>query len=443
MNKKVRKAVSIVLQHEDEVFFIKRQNFLKAFPGYTAFPGGKVDPADKKEDEERTLLNTLFREGKEELGVDLEFCLSQDPNSSIVKIAKATSPPFNPLRFETYFYLINLSEKIEFDVDENEAKEFGWLRPQVILDEYKSGKRLLVGPVKSVFEILERNVQIENSKFYDFDEGRDYTMPTIEPLKNLIQVMPLSNTILPATRTNSFIIGDDIQILIDPSPKNREELSKYLEKVKGYNIDKIFITHHHKDHHQFATQVSKELNLPLYISKDSHQRIENLYGVSYFEGIEIVIASEGDIVGNWLGQEVRVYEIPGHDEGHLGLAPESMSWFLVGDLFQGVGTVVVGGEEGDMSKYMNSLQRVIDLKPNCVIPSHGIPLGGTNILEKTLLHRKLREKQIKELAENGHSIDEILKIIYFDIPDSVVKYAKANIESHLKKLSKDIGNKRS
>ena len=441
MNKKVRKAVSIVLQHEDEIFFIKRQNFLKAFPGYTSFPGGKVDPLDKDDNEERTLLNTLFREAKEELGVDLEFYLSQFPKSTITQIAKATSPPFNPLRFETYFYLINLSEKIEFDVDENEAYEFGWLKPQVILDEYKKGMRLLVGPVKSVFETLASKVQA--GEFHDFDENRDYTMPIIEPLKNLIQVMPLSNTIFPATRTNSFIIGDESQILIDPSPKNREELNKYLKEIKTYNIDKVFITHHHKDHHQFATEVAIELNLPMYISKDSHERIGRLYGLSYFDGIQIVIAGEGDIVGRWLGQEVKVYEIPGHDEGHLGLAPESLSWFLVGDLFQGVGTVVVGGEEGDMSKYMDSLQKVIDLKPNCVIPSHGIALGGTNILEKTLLHRKLREKQISDLANKGHNVEEILKIIYFDIPDSVVKYAKANIESHLQKISKEKNGKRS
>jgi glyoxylase-like metal-dependent hydrolase (beta-lactamase superfamily II)/8-oxo-dGTP pyrophosphatase MutT (NUDIX family) len=436
MNNKVRKAVSIILQHGNEVFFIKRQNYLKAFPGYTAFPGGKVDLIDKDEDEEKTLLNTLFREAKEELGVDLKCCLSGNEKNSIYKIAKATSPPFNPLRFETYFYLIKLSEKIEFDVDENEAQEFGWLRPEVILEQFNSGKRLLVGPVRKVFEnlVLDKKDDLD---FFDFDIGRDHTMPVIEPLKNIFQVMPLSNTILPATRTNSFVIGDKNKVLLDPSPKTKDELTKYLIEIKKYPIDKIFITHHHKDHHQFATDVARELQVPIYISKDSQERIEKLYGESYFSKIEVVLAKEGDVLGEWLGQNINVYEIPGHDEGHLGIAPDSLSWFLVGDLFQGVGTVVVGGDEGDMAKYMKSLQKVINLKPNCVIPSHGIALGGTNILEKTLLHRKLREKQIKDLTEKGHSIDEILKIIYFDIPASVVKYARANIESHLQKLSEE------
>ena len=87
-----------------------------------------------------------------------------------------------------------------------------------------------------------------------------------------------------------------------------------------------------------------------------------------------------------------------------------------------------------MQKYLESLRKVISMKPSCVIPSHGIALGGTFILEKTLKHRMLREKQIFELHTKGLSIDEILNLIYFNIPKQVIKYARKNIESHLDKL---------
>jgi hypothetical protein len=83
---------------------------------------------------------------------------------------------------------------------------------------------------------------------------------------------------------------------------------------------------------------------------------------------------------------------------------------------------------------MNSLQKVILLKPECVIPSHGIPLGGVTILEKTYAHRQMREQQIWDLVKKGHDENEILSSLYFDIPEPILKYAMANIKSHIKKL---------
>ena len=87
-----------------------------------------------------------------------------------------------------------------------------------------------------------------------------------------------------------------------------------------------------------------------------------------------------------------------------------------------------------MAKYMDSLQKVIDLDPKCVVPSHGVALGGTNILQKTMEHREMREKQILKLFKLGKNINQILDEIYFNIPSKVRKYAAANIQSHLKKL---------
>lgn len=429
---KIRKAVSIIFIHKEEIFFIKRQNFLNAFPGYTAFPGGKVDECDEEGTLSDTLMNTLRRETKEELGIDI---VNEKKIDSINKIAKATSPSFNPLRFETYFFAIKISEKINFNVDENEAMEYGWIKPEKILDEFDQGKRLMVGPVRDVYSKLIKN--IDDKTFIDLDSGCEHPMPQVEFIKDLIQVMPLSNTIFPATRTNSFIIGDNQKVLIDPSPKNLEELNTYIQTLREYKIEKILITHHHKDHHQYATNIAKLFKIPIYISRDSQQRIEVIYGIDYFKNIKLYNLQEGDIIAQWLGEDIRIYEIPGHDEGHLGIAPTSLKWFLVGDLFQGIGTVVVGGDEGNMDKYMNSLQKIIDLNPKCVIPSHGIALGGVNILKKTYDHRVMREKQILELHNSGKNIEEILTKLYSSIPRSVIKYARQNIESHLIKLKKE------
>ncbi|MEC7540770.1 MAG: hypothetical protein VX759_07300, partial [SAR324 cluster bacterium] len=39
-------AVSSVFFFQDQIFVVVRQNHLEAFPGYHAFPGGKIDSQD-------------------------------------------------------------------------------------------------------------------------------------------------------------------------------------------------------------------------------------------------------------------------------------------------------------------------------------------------------------------------------------------------------------
>ena len=65
-----------VFVYKDQVFTIKRQNYLSVFPGYTAFPGGKVDKEDKAHDFELPnifngydpyLIIALDREMQEEI----------------------------------------------------------------------------------------------------------------------------------------------------------------------------------------------------------------------------------------------------------------------------------------------------------------------------------------------------------------------------------------
>ena len=103
---------------------------------------------------------------------------------------------------------------------------------------------------------------------------------------------------------------------------------------------------------------------------------------------------------------------PGHDEGQLSIYPENLNWMIVSDLIQTVGTVVIQSPEGNMKKYFESLEKVIQMNPKVVIPSHGIAMGGTDKLKITLDHRKMREKQIKELWFAGKDEEQILNNVY-------------------------------
>ncbi len=430
MAQKIRKAVSLVFRNKSKVFFIKRQNFLHHFPGYIAFPGGKVGAEDEEADD--PLFEAACREAQEELGIDVKDAIKSGSILRWRKIAIATTPDFNPYRFETYFILFETKTKFRFKVDTNEAAESGWVDPYDIVRKYNAGEALLVPPVRKMYSLLSESHKFD--EVVDFDIDRPKGLAQVESIKNLLQLMPKSNTLPPAERTNCFVIGDGAKICVDPSPKDTEEYRSLIATLEKHQLDKIIITHHHGDHHQFAPQVANHFKLPLYMSLETKNLIIAKKGEDYFLDCEIVLVEEGDTLGQWIGQSIKAYRIPGHDIGHIGLAPEKLNWFIVGDLFQGVGTVVVGGEEGNMKDYFESLKKVISLSPQCVIPSHGIALGGTNILQRTLEHRKLREKQILDLYLKQPDPSYILKTLYFDIPRHLHSYAMANIRSHLKKL---------
>ncbi len=440
---KIIDAVSIVMTCGDEIFAIQRQNYLKAFPGYWAFPGGKVE----KEDQSRTFTHPLLekmdhrlfaavvREGKEELGIDLSDEIEAGRVDDVNFLGLAITPDFNPYRFATYFFKIHFKHKVAFKVDENEALHASWTKASNLLKMYDQGLLLAVPPVIKVIETLGKDPSVQTISDLNFDYDSTKYVPYIESLKSVRQIMPLSHTLPPATRTNAFLIGDDRspKVLIDPSPKDLTEYQKFKNTLNLFGFDKIMLTHHHPDHHQHSVDLAREYKVSMLMSEDTHKRLTSR-DPQYFDGVQVQIIKEGDVITQWLGRELLVWAIPGHDEGQLAVAPKDMTWFLAGDLFQGVGTVVIGGDEGDMSKYFKTLERIIVLNPKVIFPSHGIGLGGVSILERTLEHRRVRENQIVTLHAEGKSEEEMLQIIYEDVPKELWPFARMNIQKHLVKL---------
>lgn len=437
----MKESVSAVFTTQDQVFFIKRQNYLAVFPGYYAMPGGKVDQTDSTESLPGSIwpahikpqvLHALIREVKEELNYDLLEEIAKGEVLSIDDIGIAITPEFNPYRFKNYYIKITLKNPKEFNIDINEA-EFGeWNTPKNLVDRYRAGLVLAVPPAVTLLKTFEQNPQHNTPIDMTLPHDPETEVPMIESICGVRQYLPLSHTFPPANRTNSFIIGDDDQVkyLIDPSPRDEVELAKFLKSVDKVGFDRIFITHHHPDHYEFSRDIALRYKVPMEMSQFTY----TIIGEKYFEGIEINLRKEGDVITKSLGQDVRVYEVPGHDEGQLALAPDNMSWFLAGDLIQTIGTVVIGGPEGDMQKYFHSLNRVITLNPKNIIPSHGIIIGGTNKIVQTLQHRQEREDQIKELLGMGRSVNEILEVIYVGLKPELLPYALKTIEAHITKI---------
>lgn len=437
----MKESVSAVFTTSDEVYFIKRQNYLMVFPGYHATPGGKVDSTDSTEAFTHKIwpshinpkiLHALVREVKEELNYDMHAGIEHGEIESIHDIGIAITPEFNPYRFKNYYFKIKLKKKIIFAFDSAEVEYAEWATPKQLLDRYHKGEILAVPPAVTLLKKFVEDHSFVTPIIMTLPHDPETEVPMIESISGVRQFLPLSNTFPPANRTNSFIIGDEgkIKYLIDPSPANVNELKKFLKSIDKIGLDRILITHHHSDHYEFSRDIARKYNVPMEMSEYTYNKI----GADYFTGINVKFRKEGEVLTQSLGQDILIYEVPGHDEGQLALAPKNLNWFLAGDLIQTIGTVVIGDEEGDMKKYFATLKRIIEMNPKCVIPSHGIIVGGVNKLVETLEHRLMREEQIKALMLEGKSNEEILDVVYLGLKPELRPYAMKTILAHKKKI---------
>ena len=440
---KIRKSVMGVLCFEEEYLFIKRQNYLDVFPGYTSFPGGKVESSDTCELPEMLrsfpseLIACLQRELKEEISFDLFECIRRSEVLEFIELGKVITPDFNPARFENFYYKITLKKKPKINFDINEIKDVSWQTGRGIKTLFESNDILVVPPMLKLIEGLSKKSKYPLKLDLDYDSNQE--VPVINPVSSVIQMLPMSNTFPPARRTNCFVIGDsDSSVFcIDPSPRDESEYNKLKNTLTKFNVNKIFITHHHPDHHEFVDQLARDLCLPIGISRDSFERIVANFGTNYFHNIEVNFYQNGDILTKSNGEDVVIYSTPGHDEGQLSLIPRSKKWGILSDLFQSIGTVVIQPPEGDMAKYFKSLEMVINLAPQVIFPSHGIALGGVDKLVSTLSHRKMREKQVLELYNENKTEHEMLDVIYQELDPRLHSYAMKTIHAHLFKLRKE------
>tara|TARA_B100000700_G_scaffold328216_1_gene445335 strand:+ start:2878 stop:4236 length:1359 start_codon:yes stop_codon:yes gene_type:complete len=439
--------VSVLFVYKEKVFAVQRQPNLKEFPGYHAFPAGKTDINDSSTpfktkffcENKAVHMRALKREILEQLGYDIENGIKNGEVFSMSKLAEVVAPEFEEILFKTWFYRVDLNKKINFNLDSEEFTNSFWETPESLLDTFLKGNSLMIPTTRWILEKLKQMPSAKQLGDLSQNYENKETIPCLEILKGIKILAVKSDTLPPANVTNAFLLGDKYtpKLLIDPSPNSLKEFQRLLKTIEDTKIDFIFLTHHHPDHHQFSNLLARKLSVPIILSKDTQQRLEKKFGIDYFKKIKLHNPINNEEVTRWHGSSVRIFEIPGHDAGHLGLAPDCMKWFLVGDLIQGIGTVVIPSPEGDMATYFLTLKKIISLNPEILIPSHGFPSRSIHRLKETLTHRLKRESQILDLYNSGISKQGILEKIYLGIDPRLKKFAIQNIESHLTKLYKE------
>jgi glyoxylase-like metal-dependent hydrolase (beta-lactamase superfamily II) len=108
---------------------------------------------------------------------------------------------------------------------------------------------------------------------------------------------------------------------------------------------------------------------------------------------------------------------------------------LAGDMVSTLSTIVIDPPEGDMARYLGSLERLRALGPRTVYPAHGPPApDGPAKLAEYLAHRREREEKVLAALASPGTLAEVTARAYDDTPPAVHPIAERSCLASLEKL---------
>ena len=495
-------AAAIILLNQDlrQVLWAQRNPKLSFLGGWHAFPGGKVELDDSEievkncidKDLEKFIVAAV-RECFEETGVLLvrngeklttgqRASLHDDLISGRSTFAEIlahwnlwidaedffytgfwTTPQFSPVRFKTRFFLAVCPPRQAPYAAISEMQNVGFITPEQALERWENSEVLISPPVLiSLKELADSKFKVQNSK----------SVPTILNLKSLVLNLlknsqkldgnihyielnpriicfPLKTDTLPsATHTNCFIVGKREFVVIDAASKDESEQRKLFELVdsfveKGFVCKSIIISHLHQDHFGGETALQKRLEekfnlkIPISAHKITAESLKDKVKIERFIEDDEVFRLKDE---NGKGFELKVLHTPGHARGHLVFYDEQFGFLLSSDNVVGAGSVLIAPPEGNMTDYLNSLERMKNL-PNLrfLCGSHGAAVyDAKGKIKEYIAHRLERERQILEVLESGAKTPrEIVEKVYVGLKPELTKLAEKSVEAHLEKLKMD------
>ena len=233
--------------------------------------------------------------------------------------------------------------------------------------------------------------------------------------------------------TNTYLIGNDDITLIDPGPNDIDHIEKILA-LGGDKIKRILVTHTHTDHSPAALPISKKLNIPMFgrlVDRDSEWEDETF--------VPDTVLSHGDTIST-NEYTLETIHTPGHASNHLCFYLKDQKCLLTGDHIMDGSTVVIAPPDGNMTEYIESLKLLESYDIDYFAPGHGeFMQEPSKTIQSIIRHRLSRESKVLRCIENNkdQDIDELLLLVYDDVPDILHPIARMSLLAHLIKLEGD------
>ena len=225
--------------------------------------------------------------------------------------------------------------------------------------------------------------------------------------------------------TNSYIVGG--VAVIDPGPA----IDSHIEALLEYKPKAILCTHTHLDHSPAAALLKEKTGAKIYgrpapTGQDATFKPD-------------VVLEHGDTIE--LGEiRLRALHTPGHASNHVCYMLEDTRMLFTGDHVMQGSTVVINPPDGNMRAYLQSLERLLGEDIAIIAPGHGYLIGAPKKeLERLIAHRLTRERKVVSALERlgRPTLEELLPLVYDDVPERVHRAAARSLTAHLDKLVAD------
>jgi len=231
--------------------------------------------------------------------------------------------------------------------------------------------------------------------------------------------------------TNQYIVGKESGLVIDVALSADSNMDGILEQAEAMGvkkIDKILLTHIHSDHTGGALALRKRCGAKLGI----HRSRKGYLGGEDFQ------YDDNDRIDFGSG-ELHVLHTPGHESGHCCFYEGDDKILFSGDNILGYGTAVIHPPDGNMTDYLQTLERLLGFEMSLILPGHGPLIGKAEAkIREYIRHRLEREQQvIKALRSGHHTIGDITEMIYIDVSAALKRVAEFSVQAHLEKLLRD------
>lgn len=233
----------------------------------------------------------------------------------------------------------------------------------------------------------------------------------------LIRVLAPNPSVYTLEGTNTWVVGRDPSIVIDPGPAIEEHLDEVAREAG--RVAAVLVTHDHEDHAPGAAALSERVRAPLYAFR--------IAGAEHLRDGQRISADD---------LEVTAVATPGHSSDHVAFFVPSERALFTGDAVVGRGTTFIDPPDGDLGQYLRSLRRMQELDARTIYPGHGpVVFDARAKLAEYLAHREEREGQVLvALAGGSRTVGEMVATIYAAYPPEVHALAARSVLAHLLKL---------
>ncbi len=388
-----------------------------------------------------------------------------------------------PRRFDVPFLVARMPEGQSPVADEAEQFEPVWVRPADALARHKAGQFFMIFPTIRTLERLEKFgsvddvlaacagdrplwtscpragfVQGAEARFMEHEmqfgelalvcpDGQllhhlDWrTDQPVPLLKNVLRATAPNPGVMTGPGTNGYIVGDPDTgyIVIDPGPVDAEHQER-IWRATGGDIRFIVCTHSHPDHSPGARPLQALCRerppiLGLPSAPTARPASEFTPDRELADGEVLVLQGAGRT------HSLQAIHTPGHAANHVCLVLPEDGLLFSGDHILNGSTTVVDPPDGDMTDYLDSLDR---LSAACdahgiefILPAHGHVLGfAKQAIAHLKSHRLQREARVVAAmrARPDGSLAEWVELAYADIPPRMWPLAQRSLLAHVQRI---------